>query len=78
MIMHIMIDVKSGYTDQFMTILQSLDKNFFNEIRIDESSEFAKNKKYLEQELSDLDSGFASTFNEEDFWDRINNTIEKF
>ena len=74
----VVIDVKSGYTDQFMTILQSLDKNFFNEIRIDDSSEFMKNKKYLEKELKSLDDGYSDILEEDYFWSRISNSIEKF
>lgn len=76
--MQVVIDVKSGYTDQFMTFLQSLDKNFFNEIRIDDSSEFMKNKKYLEKELKSMDDGSSDILEEDYFWSRISNSIEKF
>lgn len=66
--MQIMLDVKPNYYEQIMGVLQSLDPRFFNKIVTDDTSLYVQNKRYLEQELSDLESGKATIISEEEFW----------
>lgn len=66
--MQIVLDVKPNYYEQIMGVLQSLDPRFFNKIETDETSVYSQNKKYLMQELHEMDSKKATMISEEDFW----------
>ncbi|MGZ8547794.1 MAG: hypothetical protein ACXW33_04175 [Sulfuricurvum sp.] len=66
--MQIILDVKPSYYEQIMGVLQSLDPRFFNKIETDESSIYSQNKRYLMQELNEMDSEKAVMISEEDFW----------
>ena len=58
--MQVVIDVKEGYAAQFLSILQSLDGRFFNQVKIEKDSQFMHDKAYLETELEELKSGHAT------------------
>ncbi len=73
--MQIVLDVKPNYYEQIMGVLQSLDPRFFNKIETDDTSVYSQNKKYLMQELSEIDSGKAVMISEEEFWASTDNVI---
>ncbi|MFA6144216.1 MAG: hypothetical protein WCW84_01270 [Sulfurimonas sp.] len=66
--MQIVLDVKPSYYEQIMGVLQSLDPRFFNKIETDDSSVYSQNKRYLMQELNEIDSEKATMISEEYFW----------
>lgn len=50
----VVIDVKEGYATQFLSILQSLDSRFFNQVKIEKNSQFMHDKAYLEKEIEEF------------------------
>ena len=66
--MQIVLDVKPSYYEQIMGVLQSLDPRFFNKIETDVTSVYSQNKRYLVQELNEMDSEKSTMISEEDFW----------
>jgi len=76
--MQIVLDVKPSYYEQIMGVLQSLDPRFFNKIETDEQSLYIQNKRYLEQELRELDNGKANMISEEEFWASIDEALTNF
>lgn len=73
--MQIVLDVKPNYYEQIMGVLQSLDPRFFNKIETDDTSVYSQNKKYLMQELNEIESGKAVMISEEEFWASTDNVI---
>jgi len=76
--MQIVLDVKPSYYEQIMGVLQSLDPRFFNKIETDEQSLYIQNKRYLEQELRELDNGKANMISEEEFWASTDEALTNF
>lgn len=76
--MQIVIDVKEGYATQFLSILQSLDSRFFNKVTLEESSDFMKDKQYLQEELADMQSGKATMLSLDEFETRLDNVLSEY
>ncbi len=76
--MQIVIDVKEGYATQFLSILQSLDSRFFNKVTLEESSDFMKDKQYLQEELAELQSGKATMVSLDEFETRLDNVLSEY
>lgn len=76
--MQVVIDVKEGYAAQFLSILQSLDSRFFNQVKIEKNSQFMHDKAYLEKELEELKSGHATMVSLEEFEAHINNVLDEY
>jgi len=76
--MQVVIDVKEGYAAQFLSILQSLDSRFFNQVKIEKNSQFMHDKAYLEKELEELKSGNATMVSLEEFEAHINNVLDEY
>jgi len=76
--MQVVIDVKEGYSAQFLSILQSLDSRFFNQVKIEKNSQFMHDKAYLEKELEELKSGNATMVSLEEFEAHINNVLDEY
>ena len=76
--MQVVIDVKEGYAAQFLSILQSLDGRFFNQVKIEKDSQFMHDKAYLETELEELKSGHATMVSLEEFEAHINNVLDEY
>lgn len=70
--MQVVIDVKEGYAAQFLSVLQSLDSRFFNQVKIEKNSQFMHDKAYLEQELDELKRGDATMVSFETFETQMN------
>lgn len=76
--MQVVIDVKEGYATQFLSILQSLDSRFFNQVKIEKNSQFIHDKDYLEKELEELKSGKATMVSLEEFETYMNNVLDEY
>jgi len=76
--MQVVIDVKEGYAAQFLSILQSLDGRFFNQVKIEKDSQFMHDKAYLETELEELKSGHATMVSLEEFEAHMNTVLDEY
>ncbi|MDY0263548.1 MAG: hypothetical protein RBR12_00025 [Sulfurospirillum cavolei] len=76
--MQVVIDVKEGYAAQFLSILQSLDGRFFNQVKIEKDSQFMHDKAYLETELEELKSGHAAMVSLEEFEAHMNTVLDEY
>ncbi len=76
--MQIVIDVKEGYATQFLSIFQFLDSRFFNKVTLEESSDFMKDKQYLQEELEELQSGKATMISLDEFETRLDNVLSEY
>jgi hypothetical protein len=76
--MQIVIDVKEGYATQFLSILQSLDSRFFNKVTLDESSDFMKDKQYLQKELAQMQSGKTTMVSLDEFETRLDKVLFEY
>lgn len=76
--MQVVIDVKEGYATQFLSILQSLDSRFFNQVKIEKNSQFMHDKDYLEKELEELKSGKATMVSLDEFETYMNNVLDEY
>jgi N-acetylglutamate synthase/N-acetylornithine aminotransferase len=75
--MQIVIDVKEGYATQFLSILQSLDNRFFNQVKIEKSS-FTNDKEYLTKEFQELTSGDCKTFSLDEFDAQLDKVLDEY
>lgn len=76
--MQVVIDVKEGYAAQFLSILQSLDGRFFNQVKIEKDSQFMHDKAYLVTELEELKSGHATMVSLEEFEAQMNTVLDEY
>jgi hypothetical protein len=76
--MQVVIDVKEGYAAQFLTILQSLDSRFFNQVKIEKNSHFMQDKAYLEKELEELNKGKSVMISLDEFDVQMNNVLDEY
>ncbi|DAB35888.1 MAG TPA: hypothetical protein CFH80_07770 [Sulfurospirillum cavolei] len=76
--MQVVIDVKEGYAAQFLSILQSLDGRFFNQVKIEKDSQFMHDKAYLETELEELKSGHATMVSLEEFEAHMSTVLDEY
>jgi hypothetical protein len=74
--MNIVLDIKPNFEAQVMGVLQSLNQNFFNSIKVEGDSEFLKNKQYLQDTLTKIDNGSTEMINEGEFWSAIDKNLQ--